>query len=129
MSTDVSTRSIAEMRIDALSRIAEACVVYDLPAPMHVFAYHFGMSGLELRMDDDQADQVDAWAEFLSLPDTEDIVYEPPGESPWIGHRAQATDHRGGSLWLGFQSVQVWTAVKDKDQVTRLTAPAAPGGA
>lgn len=122
MSTD-ATRSINEMRIDALSRIAEACMVHGLPAPSAVYAADYGWTFVEIRIDRNRPDQVDAWAEFLNLTTTTNDVYE---DGAWIDHKAEATDHAGG-LWLGFQSVEVWCAVSDPEQMTRLSALAVLG--
>ncbi len=119
MDTEVSTRSINEMRIDALSRIAEACMVYDLPAPRDVEITSTGMSMADLWMDDDHPDQVDAWAEFFRLTAKPDRAFVGP--PPWVRRTADAIDH-GGKLWLGFQWIRVTCAIKDPEAVKRVSA-------
>lgn len=123
MNDQRTSRSIEEMRIDVLSRVAEACMVYDLPAPMDLNVTDYAAKSVTLRLDEDQHEQVNAWAEFLNLPAPTNRAYDG---GTWIEHSAEGWDHSGG-LWRGAQKVRVWCAVSDPEQVARLSALAVLG--
>lgn len=125
MNDQRTSRSIEEMRIDVLSRVAEACMTEGLKPPLDLHVSDYGMPSVTLIMDNDRAEQVDAWATFLSLPPAGDKLYDRKSD-PWVCHKARAVDHDGG-LWRGFESIEVWCAVRDPEQVARLSALAVLG--
>lgn len=121
-----TTRTINEMRIDVYARIAEACMVHGLPAPLHVYVGNYALSFVELRTDEDRPQDVDAWAGFLGLASVRNELYDDRTTGRWVSHKATSHDHDGG-LWLGFQDISVWCSVKDPEQVARLSALAVLG--
>jgi hypothetical protein len=100
------------MRVDAMSRITEACIVYELPAPKSVEANWCTVPALHIQLDDDKPEQVDAWAAFLGLGPTADV---PIAGGSYVAHQVDLWDHDSTEgVWRGWRRVYVWCSVHPK---------------
>lgn len=102
------------LRLATFREIAKVVKKHNLPAPMSVMSLHHkpGIRSLNLHLDNDQREGVYLWAQYLRLPLVPDHVFEGP--DGFTSVKAEKTDHVGG-VWLGWQSVQVWSACYQAD--------------
>lgn len=99
-------------RAQILRHLTEA-VEAGLPAPMHIdlYLHETGTCALTLRMDDNRADEVDAWAaHFGTETDTGKTLFggTSAGKAPWRSYNTRdcSIDWHG---WI----VDVWATVDE----------------
>lgn len=113
--------TIQELRVSVLAAVLEACREHGLPAPMNVYITDYAVKHIDLRMDSEHPEHVDAWAEFLSLPTASDELFDD--ELPWVSHKSRSHNFDEGA-WLGAEMVEVWCSVRGEAAVAAARAEA-----
>lgn len=113
--TTVTDQTVHRQRAAALTTLAQLAHQHDLPMPMTVnfFDETYDRRKIELRLDADRPGSVSDWAKVIGLGEpTSTHIGRGEHSEPFTAVVAKMWSYGGPPLWLGFDSVEVWSACR-----------------
>lgn len=112
--TTVTDQTVHRQRAAALTTLAQLADHHSLPMPlsMSFLGENYPTRLLEIRLDNDRPGSVRDWAKVLGLGAPMSTDHAGKNHAPFTSVKAKAWARDGGPLWLGFDTVEVWTACR-----------------